>query len=187
MNRVKSANAFKPAARMARTACGLAVSIFAMLGSLCPGEESALGNGQSLQRNLHRFNQSLPGRDPLAASRYQNSIVNGNAPSGQSFRGNLGYRNSSDFQGKLGSDDLFNFSRDSSFSGLAGRSIRGSQLNDYQGARARRARALGIAGWSVRRPASGDQLQQIEPDYLFLTERRPARHVRCGVARELEA
>lgn len=142
MNRVKSANAFKPAARMARAASGLAVSIFAMLWVPSALAQSALGNGQSLQRNLHRFNQSLPGRDPLAASRYQNSIVNGNAPSGQSFRGNLGYRNSSDFQGKLGSNDLFNFSRDSSFSGLAGRGIRGSQLNDYQGALARGERGL---------------------------------------------
>lgn len=143
MDRVISSGADKSVSGwMGRWVCGLAVSVFALAVAPSAWSQSALGNGNGLQRNLHRFNQSLPGRDPLASSRYQNSVVNGNAPGGKSFQGNLGYRNPSDFQGRLGSNDLFNFSRDSAFSGLAGQGIRGSQLNDYQGALARGERGL---------------------------------------------
>lgn len=140
MKRVKRAVGLNQNA--ARAACGLAVSALALMMSPAALGQSALGNGQGLQRNLHRFNQSLPSRDALASTRFQNSVAYGNAPNGQSFQGNLGYRNPSDFQGKLGSNDLFNFTRDSAFSGLAGQGIRGSQLNDYQGALSRGERGL---------------------------------------------
>ncbi len=129
-------------ARIARAASGLALSALMLTLTPAASAQYANGNGQSLQANFHRFNQSLPSRDALASTRVQNSVIYGNAPGGKSFQGNLGYRNPSEFQGRLGSNDLYNFTRDSAFSGLAGQGIRGSELNDYQGALSRGERGL---------------------------------------------
>ena len=74
MNRVKNVREVNSArARIARAVCGLAVSVFALASVPAALGQSALGNGQGLQKNLHRFNQSLPSRDALASSRFQNS------------------------------------------------------------------------------------------------------------------
>jgi len=129
-------------AQIARAVCGLAVSAFAFVGVPVASAQYALGNGQGLQKNLSRFGSSSSRNDPLGASRFQNSVLYGNAANGKSFQGNLGYRNPSDFQGRLGSNDLYNFTRDSAFSGAASQGIRGSQLNDFQGALSRGERGL---------------------------------------------
>lgn len=64
--------------------------------------------------------------------RFRNAIITGNAPGGYSFQGNVGYRAPGEFQGTLGSNDLYSFRRDSFYSGLAGQGIRGTDALQYQ-------------------------------------------------------
>ncbi|MEK6702118.1 MAG: hypothetical protein AABZ53_07635, partial [Planctomycetota bacterium] len=97
--------------------------------------QNALGDGRGLDRNSSRYPQTqLPkgGRDFAAEVRFRNAIVTGNAPNGMSFRGSAGYSDAGDFRGKLGSDDLYNYRRDSYFSGLSGQGIRGTDALQYQ-------------------------------------------------------
>ena len=64
--------------------------------------------------------------------RYNNAVINGSAPNGQSFRGSVGYRATDQFGGSVGSDTLYNFKRDSFTSGLAAGGVRGSDALRYQ-------------------------------------------------------
>ena len=114
------------------------------------GQQSPLGDGTGLQKKdkgLQKSNTGLqrdlqvPGtgtpaagtyRDLAAEQRFRNSIITGNAAGGASFRGNVGYKDPKDFGGKLGSDDLFAFRRDSLYSGTAGMGIRGTDAIQYQ-------------------------------------------------------
>ncbi len=107
-------------------ACGLAAPAIA---------QDALGNGRGLERNSSRYPQTQQprgGRDFAAEVRFRNAIVTGNAPNGLSFRGNSGYSDANDFRGKLGSDDLYSYRRDSYVSGLSGQGIRGTDALQYQ-------------------------------------------------------
>lgn len=94
-----------------------------------------LGTGLGLESRLER---TAPRNRGLAATRVRtefamrNAIVTGNAPGGASFRGDLGYGAANEFRGELGSDDLFAFRRDSLYSGLSGRGIRGLEGLQYQ-------------------------------------------------------
>jgi hypothetical protein len=114
---------------------GAAVVI--MLASGQASAQNALGDGRGLQRDLRQDLSTTkigntPVRDFNAELRFRNSIVTGSAPGGLSFRGDVGYRDPGDFVGRLGSDDLYGFRRDSLYSGLAGAGIRGTDALQYQ-------------------------------------------------------
>ncbi|MBU6412505.1 MAG: hypothetical protein KGS45_03455 [Planctomycetes bacterium] len=118
--------------------------------SVALARQSPLGDGTGLQKSnqgLQRGSNGLqrdlqvpgtgtpaPGttRDFAAEVRFRNSIVTGNVGGGAAFRGKVGYTDSMDFRGKLGSDDLFAFKRDSLFSGAAGMGVRGTDALQYQ-------------------------------------------------------
>ena len=121
------------------TAAGAALALAGWCG--VAAGQNALGDGRGQQRDTRRdtridngrygVNQSAA-RDPLAAQRLQNAIITGNAPNGLSFRGNVGYTDPNDFRGRLPSDDLYRFRRDSLYSGLGGAGIRGTEALQYQ-------------------------------------------------------
>ncbi len=89
--------------------------------------QNALGDGTALDANLQTGSSGVNprGRDFAAEARFRNAIVTGNVPGGLSFRGDIGYRGGDDFRGSLGSDTLFDFQRDSFYSGLGTRGISG--------------------------------------------------------------
>ncbi|MDX2146660.1 MAG: hypothetical protein SFZ23_03980 [Planctomycetota bacterium] len=95
--------------------------------------QTALGDGRGLQRDLSTTGIGrLPVKDFAAEVRFRNAVVTGNAPGGLSFRGNVGYRDTGEFLGSLGSNDLYGFRRDSLYSGLAGQGLRGTEALQYQ-------------------------------------------------------
>lgn len=94
----------------------------------------AVGNGRALESPLQT--RLLPGVDQSRRSfanelEFRNSIVSGTAPSGLSFRGGR-LPSQFEFRGELGEDALFAYRRDSLYSGLAGRGIRGTDALQYQ-------------------------------------------------------
>jgi hypothetical protein len=103
----------------------LAAGAFAMLAVSSAGPQAsaqnALGDGRALDRNSRVGSGGVNQRSSTISNevRFRNAIVTGNAPGGMSFRGSVGYTSPFDFRGELGSDDIFRFSRDSYFSGLA--------------------------------------------------------------------
>ncbi len=97
----------------------------------------SLGAAQAqnaLDKNLQQGSGGInPARRSLSDDlRLRNAIVTGNAPGGTSFRGDVGYRAPGEFVGRLGSNDLFAFRRDSVNSGLGGMGIRGTEGLQYQ-------------------------------------------------------
>lgn len=100
--------------------------------------QDALGDGRGLERDLgvgvpQAAPRRIPGqRDFSSETQFRNAIVTGNAPGGLSFREDVGYTSPRAFRGELGSDDLFSFRRDSLFSGLGGRGLRGTEALQYQ-------------------------------------------------------
>lgn len=105
---------------------------------VCMGATLAAAHPASAQNaldaNLQVGSQGInqPKRDFMAELRFRNAIVTGNAPGGLSFRGDAGYTAARDFRSELASDTLFNFRRDSLFSGLSGMGIRGTEAIQYQ-------------------------------------------------------
>jgi len=94
---------------------GLALSLCSTNASA----QNALGDGRRLDRGLStqgRFNSPNSNRAFYDDVRLRNAVVTGNAAGGRSFRGDVGYTGGSDFRGNLGSEDIFTFRRDSSFS-----------------------------------------------------------------------
>jgi len=89
--------------------------------------QNALGDGRALENNLlsgsnrQNFTNTRLTND-LA---FRNAVVTGNVGGGMQFRGDIGYTGATDFRGELGSDEVFNFQRDTQFSGLATRNVRG--------------------------------------------------------------
>ena len=81
--------------------------------------QNALGDGRRLDRSLSTqgvYNSPNSNRAFYDDVRLRNAVVTGNAAGGRSFRGDVGYTGGSDFRGNLGSEDIFTFRRDSSFS-----------------------------------------------------------------------
>lgn len=105
-----------------------------LAASTAASGQNALGDGRRLDRNPLRGSggANAPTRDLAAEVRFRNAIVTGNAPGGLSFRGDAGYRAPGEFMAPLGSNNLFNFRRDSVYSGLAGLGIRGTDALQYQ-------------------------------------------------------
>lgn len=121
--------------------------------------QNALGDGRGLQKNTNKYDASKgpvnKGYDKEAA-RFRNAIVFGNAP-GSSQRSST-LQDSSQFMGRLGSDTLYTFRRDSYYSGLAGQGIRGTEALQYQFALTTggntRGSSLTGAGFVAREPGS---------------------------------
>ena len=99
--------------------------------------QNALGDGRALDANqrVGSRGRNAGGRGLSSELAFRNAIVSGNAPSGLSFRGNVGYTSPFDFRGELGSDDLFAFRRDAFFSGVqsvGGQGLRGVDALQFQ-------------------------------------------------------
>jgi hypothetical protein len=122
-----------PSSNRRRVALALAALLPCSLAALPASGQDALGDGRALDNSLStrgRYNQGRPSlRSEFA---FRNSVVTGNAPSGMSFRGDVGYRAPGEFSGELGSNDLFSFRRESLQSGIAGMGIRGTEALQYQ-------------------------------------------------------
>jgi len=111
-----------------------AALIGTLLALVTPADaQNALGTGRALDRPL-RVGDTVnnPVRDFDAELRFRNAIVTGNAPGGIAFRGDVGYVAEGEFFGSLGSDDTFQFRRDSLYSGLGGLGIRGTEALQFQ-------------------------------------------------------
>lgn len=92
--------------------------------------QDALGTGQALDANPRVGDRGYnPSRGSFADEvRFRNSIVTGNAAGSRAFRGDVGYTAVNDFRDDdetVGSNDLFDFQRETYFSGLATRNVRG--------------------------------------------------------------
>ncbi|MEO1534540.1 MAG: hypothetical protein AAFS11_03140 [Planctomycetota bacterium] len=116
-----------------RARIGAALLFSAVAGSAFG--QDALGDGRRLDANQRIGSggvNSAVRADFSAANALRAAIVTGNAPGGLSFRGDVGYAAPREFRGELGSDDLFEFRRDSLYSGLSGQGIRGTDALQYQ-------------------------------------------------------
>ncbi len=131
------------------------------------GSGDALGGGNALDANPLQGSGGVNTltRDWNAEIAYRNAIVTGNVGGGREFRGNLGYSGISDFRGALGSDLVYNFQRESFYSGLATRKVRGIEATALQlqspfaGLRGDAASLAG--GLIINRPGSGVVSAQI--------------------------
>lgn len=121
--------------------CGLALEARA---------QNALGDGRGMQKNTNKFDNSLgpvnKGFD-VQGARMRDAIVFGRAPGGLTTRVST-LPDSSQFMGVLGTDSLYNFRRDSYFSGLAGQGIRSTDALQYQFAM--------TTGGTIRKPGQLD-------------------------------
>lgn len=125
----------------------LIVAILAFAGMASSARaQNALGDGRGMQKNTNRFDTSLGpvnrGFD-VQGARMRDAIVFGRAPGGLTTR-TSSLPDSSQFMGRLGTDTLYNFRRDSYFSGLAGQGIRSTDALQYQFAM--------TTGGAVRKP-----------------------------------
>lgn len=114
--------------RLAGAAVGLAFA-----SAACA--QYPVGNPRPLDRNP---TVGLNGRNPTTATdigaltRYNNAVVTGNAGYGRAFRGYVGYLAPDDFRASLGTNDLFNYRRDSSAGVQTSQGIRGTDSLRYQ-------------------------------------------------------
>lgn len=108
--------------------------VFAAALASSAGAQNALGDGSALDANrqVGSDGKNRPVRNLEAEIRFRNAIVTGNAPGGLSFRGDVGYSAPGEFQGELSTDTLFEFRRDSLYSGLANYGIRGTEALQHQ-------------------------------------------------------
>lgn len=109
---------------------GLAIAP-ATLAQDALGSGDALGGGNALDANpqVGSGGVNTLSRDWQAEIAFRNAIVTGNVGGGREFRGSVGYTGASDFRGSLGSDLIYNFQRETFYSGLATRQIRGIEAS----------------------------------------------------------
>ncbi|MFG0242811.1 MAG: tetratricopeptide repeat protein [Phycisphaerales bacterium JB054] len=96
--------------------------------------QNAVGNGRALENRLQVVHPGAPAGITNSFSReliFREAIVTGNAPGGFSFRGET-LPSAFEFRGELGEDALFAYRRDSLYSGLSNRGIRGTEALQYQ-------------------------------------------------------
>ncbi|MCC6284135.1 MAG: hypothetical protein IT439_02355 [Phycisphaerales bacterium] len=110
--------------------------LLAACACVCPAlGQNALGDGRGLERRLE-LSAPTQRQDPALRNRaeleFRDALISGNAPGGLSFRGDTAFSGTRDFEGELGSNDLFAFRRDSLYSGLSGMGIRGTEAIQYQ-------------------------------------------------------
>lgn len=96
--------------------------------------QNALGNGRALEAPLQT--PIAPGivdarRTFANELAFREAVVSGTAPAGLSFQGDR-LPSAFEFRGDLGEDSLFAYRRDSLYSGLAGKGIRGTDALQYQ-------------------------------------------------------
>lgn len=127
-----------------RGGAGLA-AVVAMTIAMGAGSPTALaqyyrggpanGGGNMLQRNLQQggggYGQT---RDERGRSmlNFRNSVIYGNAGGGLSFQGSIPYTAPSEFRGKLQSDALYAFRRDSFYSSVANSGVRSGDALAYR-------------------------------------------------------
>lgn len=112
--------------------CMLGAVLLAMLAGTPARAQDALGDGRGLNRELGNAPR-VERRSFREEVALRNAIVTGNAPGGLSFRGSTGYTAAGDFRGRLGSDDLFAFRRDTAVSSaVSTRGLRGTDGLRYQ-------------------------------------------------------
>jgi len=134
MTKRRNIHAAKPASRLtlaaAAFAAALAITHNAPRNSAAA--QNALGDGSALDANqrLGSGGRNTSRPDFAREVRLRNAIVTGNAVGGRSFRGDVGYTAAADFRAGTAGDDLFAFERDSFYSGLATRGVRG--INDVR-------------------------------------------------------
>lgn len=132
--------------------------------------QNALGDGTALDANPRVGSDGKNRRTNVFMQdmALRNAIVTGNAAGGKSFRGNLGYEAASDFRGQLGSDDIFEFQRDSYYSGLATSNLRGIGGLQYTLGQSVAGQSLDLYAQNliVRRPGSGFTSQEINTDAI---------------------
>ncbi|MGQ0626575.1 MAG: hypothetical protein ACT4PL_00555 [Phycisphaerales bacterium] len=96
--------------------------------------QTALGDGRALDANLSttggRLNAQV--RDINAMVQQNNRVVTGQAGSGRSFRGSLGYQATNEFRGSIASDTSYTFRRDSASGQSAGGGLRSTDALRYQ-------------------------------------------------------
>lgn len=114
--------------------CGCLAAGLLMLSGSPAWAQTALGDGTALDRNLQvgSGGKNTRVRDINQQIRFNNAIVTGNAAFGRSFRGDTPYSAAGDFRGSLGSNDLFQFRRDSAVSTVYGSGLRGTDALRYQ-------------------------------------------------------
>jgi len=105
-------------------AAAVGIGLIAGAGTLA---QDALGDGRALDANLRvgAGGRNEGGRDFRSELEFRNALVTGNIAGGKNFRGEVGYSAPNDFRGYLGSDDIYQFERDSFYSGLATRNLAG--------------------------------------------------------------
>lgn len=175
---------------------GLAAAFLAAPASA----QNALGDGRRLDRSLNTQNPyNAPNSRRAFADdvRLRNSIVTGNASGGRSFRGDVGYTGGSDFRGSLGSEDIFSFRRDASFSAAlnSNSAVRGIGGLQYQmGGTAGNGSAtsgMGLGrdsgGLLVRRAGSGTTGSEVLGENASGERRKPQAGIGSNDAYDLRA
>ncbi|MEO1511745.1 MAG: hypothetical protein AAFU70_06715, partial [Planctomycetota bacterium] len=110
-----------------------AIALVTLLLAAPSQAQNALGDGRVLDNNLQRGVRTNASRTRIADEvRFRNSIVTGNSATFGNFRGELPYTAADDFRADLGSNDLFEFRRDSFVSSLPTRGIRQADALQYQ-------------------------------------------------------
>lgn len=90
--------------------------------------------GTLLDRNsmIGSGGKNIRARDVRDQIWFNNQIITGNAPSGKSFRGYVGYGAPNDFRGQAGSDAQYDFRRDSASARAVATGVRASDALRYQ-------------------------------------------------------
>ena len=117
--------------------------------------QNALGDGRALDARVQTPTINPPPRTFSSELAFRESIVSGTAPAGLSFRGEA-LPSRFEFRGDLGEDALFAFRRDSLYSGLAGRGIRGTDALQYQFALTVGSRVPGSLAGQISYARAGD-------------------------------
>lgn len=156
-SRTNSAGFERPLAAMLIMVAGLALAPVSSAQDAL-GSGDALGAGNALDANPLQGSGGANSitRDWQAEIAYRNAIVTGNVGGGRAFRGSVGYSGVNDFRGALGSDLVYNFQRESFYSGLATRGVRGIDATtiQLQGSSIGQRDVSG-AGLIISRPGSG--------------------------------
>jgi hypothetical protein len=141
---------------------GAILTLVLMAGAAPALAQDALGDGRILEKDLrvNGVGQTSSGLAPRANFRNEvqarNAAVTGNAPNGRSLRINSPYSAPNDFRGRLGTDDLFSFQRDSLASTAP---YRGQQyLNTFTGGIWKPATRLDTYGAASELPKYGNDI-----------------------------
>ncbi|MCC6675642.1 MAG: hypothetical protein IT436_00735 [Phycisphaerales bacterium] len=118
-----------------RIPIGLMVRLAGLAVALAPTTalgQSALGGGNGLQRDFNRYGGGAFTRSGVGSNAINNAIIYGNAPNGMSFQGRRGFGNPYEFQGRLGSNQITRFERDSLSSRAPSFGVNAAQIANYQ-------------------------------------------------------